>query len=167
MSKLEQYKEKLRFDRDALDDCLSEQPFVFQEVSERCARMISKRDAQKDEYKRIRADLFVQIKSSSEGSKRITDSEATAQIDMHPKYLEAHRRYIELCEQAAKWESLKDAFVQRSHAIRDMVRLTATDSYASDRIVGAEEENRQRKAESAMAARSEGRVKKKGRKGDG
>lgn len=130
---IEEFSEALRIDRDDLDTELVQQPQLFHDVSDEWALAISRRDAAKIRRNKEHAKLRIEIKDEVEISgQRATDSLLQALMDKHPRYIKTSLAHNQACEEADRWGALKDAFLQRSYALKDLVALFGQQYFERD-----------------------------------
>ena len=120
----EYYEGRLRINRNKLDDELSDQPQLFWEVSEAFADCVRVRDG----FKAALAELWAQLSldqrlaMDAEGLK-VTEKAIDARVQTNPKRVVREHQYLEAKAQADWWGAMKEAFTQRSYALKDMVAL--------------------------------------------
>jgi len=118
--------DKIQIDRDSLDDCLIQQPQLYYEVSERLAMAISRRDAQKDEVKVVESEVDELVRQdAAEEEKKITEAGVKAQVAQHKDVIAARKILTRLDTEIARLSALKEAYSQRSHALRELCGLYA------------------------------------------
>lgn len=116
----------IKIDRDALDDCLVQQPQLYYEVSERLALAISRRDAQKDEVKVVESEVDEIVRQDAvEEEKKITEAGVKAQVAQHKDVIAARKMLTQLDTEIGRLSALKEAYSQRSHALRELCGLYA------------------------------------------
>lgn len=117
---------KIAIERDALDDCLIQQPQLYYEVSERLALAISRRDAQKDEVKVVESEVDEIVRQdAAEEEKKITEAGVKAQVSQHKDVIAARKTLTRLDTEIGRLSALKEAYSQRSHALRELCGLYA------------------------------------------
>jgi len=116
--------ERLKINRDALDQELIEQPQLFWQVSERYLWAVSIRDARKEELEQTRARISLDIRSvSAKAGEKTTEAGILALVQTDSRALEVKEAYTKAVEEAARWAALKEAFSQRAYILRDLASL--------------------------------------------
>lgn len=137
----EYYKSCLRIDKDNLDDELVEQPVHYQGICDEVSLAISVRDGLKKDQRDCAAEIFLEVKS---GPKKVTELEANAHVDCDSEYSKLREEFILACEDVSRWEGLKEAFGQRSFALKDLVNLHTTDYFSVSSVSKDEGDSRRR-----------------------
>lgn len=121
---LERYKQYLAIDKDALDDCLIEQPEVFHHVAHALVLASSERDAAKLAFEELQAKLDQELRAKAvRTGEKTTESAIQNQLRTLPAVQEAQRFYLDSRQAADEWLALKEAFSQRSFMLRELVAL--------------------------------------------
>lgn len=116
----------IQIDRDTLDDCLIQQPQLYYEVSERLALAISRRDAQKEDVKVTESEVDEIVRQDAvDGEKKITEAGVKAQVAQHKDVIAARKALSRLDTEIGRLSALKEAYSQRSHALRELCGLYA------------------------------------------
>lgn len=133
---LEDLERGLRFDRNDLDTALMEQPDFFFRVAREFAVNESRRDAAKQWAEEIKAEADQVIRSDASGrGEKISETQVLNRVLLNRSYAKANDNYFDWKQLTAKWSALKEAYTQRSYALKDMVQLYATGYYGD--AVGA------------------------------
>lgn len=153
----------LRIDEHALEEALRDQPETFYRVAKGLALEISRRDGAKQALQdaEFAADLRVRGQAEKQ-EKKITEGEVRARVHGDDEVVFAREEYARLCESAGKLAALKEAFQQRSYALKDMVGLYIANYYSASENSAAGASMRDRSAGEARARMNEAR-----RRGDG
>jgi len=118
--------EGIRIDRDALDEYLIQQPQLYYEVSERLALAISRRDAQRDEVKVTESEVDEIVRQeAADEEKKITEAGVKEQVAQHRSVVAARKMLTRLETEIGRLSALKEAYSQRSHALRELCGLYA------------------------------------------
>src|SRR5262245_60487863 len=126
-TRLEEYQAALQFDQHALDEALVEQPSLFFEVARKFAVLISQRDQAEQAVKVVRAQVGLEVRREAQYEEdKVTVAEVEARVAAHRDVLEAQKVHHELAADAGTWGALKEAYQQRSYAIKSMVDLHVT-----------------------------------------
>lgn len=144
----------LSIDKDALDDCLMEQPDAFEKVGQAYVYAVADRDALELDLEEARAELDQKFRlqaakeaSDAERAKedkkkavkviRITDKAIDALIRDTPRVRQLSDHFLSACEEADRWKALKEAYLQRSHMLTALVDLRISDRYHHDAASGS------------------------------
>jgi hypothetical protein len=103
---------------------LVEQADIFYRVSKQFALAVSLRDQKKLERDEAiaQADDYLRRKADTAGTK-VTEEGLKKAIQLDKEVSELLREVISLNTQVERWSALKEAFIQRSYAVKDMVAL--------------------------------------------
>lgn len=167
----DEFVEGLQIDKFSLDEMLVRQPELFFQVSEKFAISLSKRDQAKSNIAEIEAKTELDIRAHYiKSGEKITEATVKSVMRIDEDVVNAHNEYIKLKEDAAKWESLKDSFSQRSYILRDIAQLFLSNYYTNNEVKeGAAgqvsyEDNRKKIARSRLKDRNEKKKSKKKKK---
>jgi hypothetical protein len=128
---IEELEKGLLIDEHALDEALLRQPDAFYRVSKRLAIAISERDYAKQalEEEEARADAHIResaaLESKGDKKEKLTGPEVKALVALDKDVLRASKQLLHLRAQVGMWQALKEAFNQRSYALKDLVTLHA------------------------------------------
>ena len=115
------------------------QPELYWHVADHYAIAVSKRDELKEEYRRIDAELAIELRDSIEDEKKkCTEAMVQAAVASHPKHMEARSAFMESSLKADRWQALKEAFEQRGWALRELCRMFLASYYAESSVEGKE-----------------------------
>jgi len=132
------FREKLKIDRDDLDTMLIEQPQHYADAAREFALAVSRRDRAKHVLDETRARVDAQERQMArDNEEKITDSLLTARITVHPDVVQANKARDNWARMAALWEALKEAFEQRSYALKDLCALYHAGYWANSAGGGA------------------------------
>lgn len=121
----------LQIDRNNLDEIVEQHPSLYYEVSKRMAMLVSQRDAAKQYIKEIEGHVYLNIRNKARADgEKITENELAALQVTNKEVIKAHDTYAELSGEVGKWGALKDAYEQRSYAIKDEVQLYLANYYS-------------------------------------
>ena len=129
MNDLEYYKQKLIIDKNNLDDCIIEQPALFQQVSSIYTQRLAERDYAYEQYKKEYARLFVEYKNSGE---KLTDKLVDSMILTSPTYVEKRNEFLNKQQEANEWAALKEAYAQRNYMLKELSNLFSASYYTRD-----------------------------------
>lgn len=114
---IEYLASRLRFSKHALDDALLEQPDLYYRISEGYAEAKRLREMAKSEFDEGVAR--VKQRFATAGVKRISKAAAGSDRSLD----ELREQVFETSKLVDRWEGLRDACQQRSHALRDLTQL--------------------------------------------
>lgn len=116
--------EKLRIDRDDLDTEIMEQPQLFCGVARRYAIALSQRDAAKEAVGVARAAAYYVVRQQIEAAGiKATEAAIAVQIESNKEYRAAMDQYGLLKLAADQLLAEKEAWQQRSYALKDLAAL--------------------------------------------
>lgn len=123
--RLDRIRAELKFDKHQLDEVLERQGRDFMDVADELAFAISRRDHAKNRVKELEIEVRNNLRAEAEAGGTKKPSEASLADDsfIDPS-VRAARAQLEKEELAvARLQALRDAFGQRSYAIKDLVAL--------------------------------------------
>jgi hypothetical protein len=121
---LDQYEVGLRLDENELDEALREQPDLLYRVSQVLAIQISRRDAAKSFLATEDAEVDNKLRqTAAQAQERTTDKKIEALKRTHPRVVAATHQLLLLDHSVRQWTAMKEAVVQRGHALRELVAL--------------------------------------------
>jgi len=131
----------LQIDEHALDEALQYQPDLFYRVSARLSHLISERDYAKQELEEIEAEVSVRLRLEAEKEKtKLSVAECEALKTIDSEVVKASRKMLDLQRMVGQYSALKEAFNQRSYALKDLVALHIANYYSD-----SAQSNQQRK----------------------
>jgi hypothetical protein len=153
-----EFEKFLLIDKNGLDDALIQQPDLIYRVSDMIATLISQRDAAKQSLSEAEAEADELIRrDAAEREVKITADAVRAQVKLDTAVIKRAERLAKLTFLTNKWSALKEAFVARGHALRELVSLHGN-NYWSDASSGrASARNRDRDGDSARDAMAQAR----------
>jgi hypothetical protein len=114
-------KRALVIDADDLDGCLVNQPGYFFNAAEAFSAANAARDMAKLELKELMAQLDGDIRRQAiDNDEKLTEVALTNRITILPNVKSAQRRLLQLSKDADDLQALKEAYVQRSYALKDL-----------------------------------------------
>lgn len=167
----------LGIDEHALEEALRSQPETFYRVSKALALVISRRDAAKQALSdaEASADLAVRDESREEESRaardaaksgkdktgaskiKLTEGEVKARVQLDPAVVDARDVFAQLSEEVGKLSALKEAFQQRSYALKDLCGLYIANYYTASEHSGASSAMKDRVASDARRSMNDQR----------
>lgn len=152
------YRDKIKIDRNDLDTMLIEQPQHYADVAHQFALAISRRDRAKHVLDETRARIDNEERQlARDNEEKVTDSLLTARITVHPDVVQANKVRDQWARMAAIWEALKEAFEQRSYALKDLCALYHAGYWANSTGGGERRDASDRRYEDDKAAIARGR----------
>lgn len=133
-SLLEELRQQLKIDQDALDEVVIQQPVLFDKVAEQYTLLISQRDEAKAEVEELYAELDGEIRAKAK--EKLTNPEIDAKISRNTTYRREEKRYQRLVSEAARWATLRESFMQRSFMIRELCGLYSSGYWGQSSIKG-------------------------------
>lgn len=111
---VDEFREALKLDKDALDDAVAQQADLYFRVSEAFALALSQRDRAKEHLARVDAETGLEFRKKGESPEaKIKDL-----VQSSSAHKVAFEEYIALKEKAEILAGLKTAFEDRSHMLR-------------------------------------------------
>lgn len=125
----------LIINEDDIDGTVRSQPSKYYEAGELHAESVAMRDTVKNQIQTTRSELYIEIRETIEsGGKKITEANLAAMVDTDKGMLDLSSILVQANLLVGKVSALKDAFSQRSFAIRDIVALTIHNFMATNTI---------------------------------
>lgn len=148
----------LSINENELDEACAAQPECFYRVAKEYAVAVSKRDLAKQCLAEISAEVDTQLRHEAEKTKeRITEEQIKSRKALDDDVVEAQRILLELNTKVGEWSALKEAFEQRSYALKDMVSLWLGNYYGDRPTQQAGRQLRDEAAERVKLVRRERR----------
>lgn len=117
-------RSNLRIDDDDLDQCLVEQPGYFFNAAEALSMANSEREAKKLELKEVIAELDQDIRRQAlENEEKLSENSIANRLTTLPRIKALQRELLALAKTAEDYAALKDAYIQRSYALKDLVSI--------------------------------------------
>ena len=127
------YEKSLEIDKENLDEQLSDFPGSFYTVSD---HYLSALKARKRKHTRLDlefAALASAIRSAAlQGEGKITEAQIKQEVLMHPRYRRLNARLADAVYIQDRWSALKEAYIQKSFALKGLVSLAVHEGYQSD-----------------------------------
>lgn len=121
----------IKIDKHALEDTLLEHPNLFGEVAQSLSYAISVRDELKLRIKKLEADLDADIRLELEGDgKKVTENAVQRAIQSDSKFDKLQYDLLDANSAVGRWEALKETYIQRSYATKDLVALYLAHYYS-------------------------------------
>lgn len=127
------HRERLQIDKHALDDMWLQQPGIIQEIGERLALEISRRDEAKDELADTMAEIDGEVRElHADDDKKPTETAIKNEVAQDSKVQKAKRRLRALELNVSRLQMLRESFTQRRYALQDLVTLYVAGYYTSN-----------------------------------
>lgn len=127
----EELKSYLEIDKYALDDEISTQAVVYQQVAEFHAACVNRRDAAYENVKVVDAAVASALKDhANQQGIKVTEVTVAAQVMLSTEHKEAVNKHLRAKEQADRNAALKDAFNQRCYMLRELGELFIAGYYS-------------------------------------
>lgn len=121
--------DKLAIDKDNLDLMWVEQPQVYNDIAERVALEMSRRDEAKNALKDLEAQIDAELREDAEadfqknGTKKPTETALKNMMREDKRWKKANEMQLELDKNVNMLQARKDAFHQRRYALENLVTL--------------------------------------------
>jgi hypothetical protein len=133
------YQDKMRIDRDALDEALMEQPGLFLGVSQEYAMAVSNRDRCKADVELVHAKASLSVRQMlEEEGKKATEAIIASLIELDKNYRRAFNAYLESKADAERLSALKESFGQRGYVLKDLCGLYVAGYFATASVGGSD-----------------------------
>jgi hypothetical protein len=129
---MKELREKIKFDRDALDDAIEEQSGLFLEAADAHALAISDRDLAKSEMEQE----FARACDRARNGEKKTEAAIKEAAQMDKKYKAAEKRYLDAKLNADYSVSLRESFDMRGKMLREMAQLFIAGYYQASSVSG-------------------------------
>lgn len=132
---VEELRDKIRIDKDDLDLEVISQPDLFYAASSAHALAVSNRDQAYEGLKQTDAELNLDIREEMLGKgEKFTETLLSSIVQSHESHKEAYIEYASYKRDAEQLQALKEAFLQRSHMLRELVQLYVTGYYSESAL---------------------------------
>jgi len=137
---VDDFRNKLRIDREDLERCLVEHAQLFWQISEQSVLAAATRDAAKLAMEQLHAALDAEVRQDlahrEEG--KITEAQVSNAIKGKSEMADAQETLQDAKIEADQWSALKEAFYQRGYMLRELVQLELRNSSASQEVANTE-----------------------------
>lgn len=120
-------EEGLRINKNGLDESLLQQPDLFYRVSKELTLATSRRDAAKQGVADAEAHVELGLHRTRE---KCTVGEIKAHVAVAPSVRQARKLLADLQYEVNQLSALKEAFAQRSYALKELVALYIANYYS-------------------------------------
>lgn len=131
MSKnMDRLRDALVIERDALSECLIEQPQLYYDVASGHAESVARRDALKLDSEEAQAEVDKRIRADAVAKDtKLTEAAIQQQLKLDAKVTELAHRSLQAREEADRWAALREAYQQRSFMLRELVALHVSERH--------------------------------------
>jgi hypothetical protein len=134
-ARIEEYEAMLGIDEHSLNEALEEQPDLFYRVGKILALQISRRDAAKQYLTNQEAIMDSQLRRNvGKSDAKPTDKAIAAQLRVSATVVNASDQLLRMEHSVRQWNNLKEAIVQRGHALRELVNLYVNAYYQTGSV---------------------------------
>lgn len=148
----------LKIDKNDLDEAWIKHPDLTYKVGEQFALAISNRDALKLTIGEETAALDQQFRrQAAEAGEKVTETAIAKQIEGSQRMITLKQQYGQACYKADQWLALKEAFTQRSYALKYLVELYVAGYFASSSGGAHRRDATDRRAADARSQQGEAR----------
>lgn len=155
----------LQIDEHGLEEANQQQPDLLYRVSKHLEMLISLRDESKQNFEYVEAMVDIDLRErfltddrdSEKGEKRgrVTDKVIEAHKKVDARVRNAETEMLRLSFAVGQFKALKEAFIQRSYALKEMVGLYLANYYSDVNIDKQQGAVKDRRAEEARRAMNE------------
>lgn len=165
LKELPELEKGLRIDEHDLDQALLQQPDLFYRVAKAYAILASRKDAAKQGVLEAEAIADLEVRTAHEKKsrrdedakkKQPTAQQVAAEVRLSSGVRRAIDDMLAISSAAAQYGALKEAYEQRSYALKELCNLASENSY-SNRSYGPREDALNRRAEANRAAMADAR----------
>lgn len=122
--------EGIRIEIHDLDNEVARQAVLFQNVAEGLAIWTSIKDERKADLAGVSSRVYLAYKDEAAASgNKVTEAELGHRVVVDSEVVKARKRYEEAQAKAHEWTNLREAWIQRSHMLGNLVRLRASSEY--------------------------------------
>lgn len=168
---LESLRDRLKIDKDALDDECMGHPELFRQVSEKYAIAVAERDTAKEHLAATDARLAETVRKTwANTGEKTTEDRVKNAVAVHPEHAEAHRAWVAKGRRAGILDGLRQAVESRGWMLRELAHLYAVGYFEVGAAKGGSrtyDGARAQEARDGMAAARKERQGAKAREGKG
>lgn len=140
-NQLNKYKSYLVIDENNLDIEVSQHPALFFEVAQISAEKHGIRDSTKLDLEQAYATISISIREDHAFlGKKITEDMVLQLTKSDEDYIKFQSDFLDAKQLAEMWESLKEAFQQRTFMLKELTSLYISGYYTTSSIKGTKEE---------------------------
>lgn len=128
------FERSLRIDKDKLDDEVAELPGIFYTVSDHYLDALKHSKRLQERMDRQFAGLASALRSAAQaehGARSVTETQIKQEVVLHPQYRKMKARYTQAQYVQDRWQILKEAYIQKSFALKGLVSLAVSEQFQS------------------------------------
>ena len=129
----DELKSRLEINKSKLDEEISQQPMLFQEIAEIYENAVAERDALKEYLATIDAELFRDYKLDDP---KATEAMVKSLVQTDKEHKKAFLVWLEAKTKASKLGVLKEAFESRGNMLKHLASLYVTGYYETTSYQG-------------------------------
>lgn len=119
-SRLAEFKDALKIDRDDMDTMLVQQQVLYHEAMDEHAMAVSRRDQAKMEMDRTYSETYLSIRRSQAKAKdKPSETTLKHMVETDDNYLKAQETFYKLKRRVDRWEAIVTGFKDRSYMLRE------------------------------------------------
>lgn len=139
---LERFRSNLRIEKDDLDNCLVEQPELYDHVGEALSLAIAERDSTKLDLEEAEAEEGQKIRSrAAQMDEKLTEASVREQLTLNSRLMKLRRLQLEQKALVDAWSVLKESFQQRSYMLRELAPVHIARLFGSGNSVRVDAKN--------------------------
>lgn len=119
---MEEARSLMKLDKNSLDTICETHSAIFDSVCVAFIESVNKRDTLKEAIDKVDATIGKNFREDNKDGK-VTEAKVQEHILLHPDHDEAITEYLEAKKEAELWGAIKEAYIQRSHRIKDLTEL--------------------------------------------
>jgi len=132
---LEDLRDRLEIDRDALDEEISAQPSLYDQVAEQAVLAISRRDQAKWDMEKAYIEACDEARYEAVRTKeRTTEAAIKEAATLSKAHVTAEKTYRATKQEAELWDALRSSFDQRGKMLRELAQLWIAGFYQASSV---------------------------------
>ena len=137
ITSLDEAKQLLRINKDALDEELERQSSIYSDISDCYVELLEKEHASKAAFEELEAALFLKYKTGT--SDKLTVDHINALVKTDSEYIRQRNLYIKYTADAARWKGKTKAAEQKAKALDNLVYLFSKGYFGSQSLTSQSE----------------------------
>ena len=129
------YESLLRINKDDLDNEVADLPGLFYVVADNYLEALKQTKRLQERLDRTFASLASALRTAahSEGlsSRQVTETQIKQEVTLHPQYRKLKAKLIGAMYIQDRWQVLKEAYIQKSFALKGLVSLAVSEQFQS------------------------------------
>lgn len=132
---IDEFQKYLIIDKNSLDEELEKQPILLFEICRATSEAISLRDSEKQRLEVIDASINEDLRQEAfRTNTKITEAKLAAAVLLDHRHTQTYADYSEARKEADLWIALKEAFIQKGFALRELVELYLSGYFATSSV---------------------------------